>query len=108
MMPVDSMLPQQGNETQYDPDPQKDKTQNVQGMIQGAAQTGQKEIFDTAIIGGLLKQVDSGALVDKYIGDMILGMDRVGRVLFLFYQHGQDFKQRYGDEDMQELEDSLT
>ena len=72
-----------------------------------AASTGQKEIFDTAMLGSLVKAVDSPALVDEYMGDMILGLDRIGRILFLLYWHPDEFAERYGREDLIELEDSL-
>ncbi len=44
-----------------------------------AGQTGQKEVFDTAMIGGLLKSVRDDSMVDKYMGDLMKGLDRLGR-----------------------------
>jgi hypothetical protein len=38
---------------------------------------------------------------------MVKGMDKIGRMLFLFYWHNDEFENRYGKEDMDELEDSL-
>jgi hypothetical protein len=72
-----------------------------------AAQTGQKEIFDTTMIGGLLKAVRDDNLVDRYRGDLLKGLDRLGRILFLFYWHNEKFAERYGQQDMVELEDGL-
>jgi hypothetical protein len=46
-------------------------------------------------------------LIDRYLGDMMRGMDRTGRVLFNFYWHGEEFEDRYGKQDMPELEDGL-
>jgi len=89
----------------YNPDPKLDRS--VMDMINQAAQTGQKEVLDTAMLGGLLKTTDSNGMVDKYISDLILGMDRVGRILFLFLKYHEKFEDRYGTEDMVELEDSL-
>lgn len=89
----------------YDPNPQLDK--NIYQMVDEASQSGQKEVFDTAMIGGLISTADSDAMVDKYIGDLILGMDRVGRIYFLYLQKYDNFKERYGQEDLIELEDSL-
>lgn len=89
----------------YNPDPKLDKS--IMDMINQAAQTGQKEVLDTAMLGGLLKTTDSNGMVDKYISDLILGMDRVGRILFLFLKYHEKFEDRYGTEDMVELEDSL-
>ena len=60
MMPVTGM--EMGNPTDYDPtnvpDPMAMQT------AQQAAQMGQKEIFDTAIIGGMLKAVRQDSMVD--------------------------------------------
>lgn len=72
-----------------------------------AARTGQKEVFDTATVGRLTKMVDIGETVDQYLSDLVNGMDRVGRTLFLFYWHFDKFEDRYGKEDLPELEDSL-
>lgn len=72
-----------------------------------AAQTGQKEIFDTAMIGGLLKAVRDDNLVDRYMGDLMKGLDRLGRILFLFYWHNEKFAERYGQQDMVELEEGI-
>ena len=35
------------------------------------------------------------------------GMDRLGRILFTLYWHGEEFAERYGAEEMPELEDAL-
>lgn len=74
---------------------------------ENAATQGQKEVLDTAVITGLIKTVDSDARVDSYISDLLLGLDRVGRILFMFYWHNEKFKERYGQQDMVELEDNL-
>jgi hypothetical protein len=76
-------------------------------VAQQASQSGQKEIFDTAMLGGLLKAVRQDNIVDKYMGDLKKGLDRLGRILFLYYWHGEKFKDRYGKQDMPELEDGL-
>ena len=74
---------------------------------QQAAEQGQKEVMDTSIISGLIKTMDVDTVVDNYIGDLMLGLDRVGRILFMFYWHWDKFKERYGQQDMPELEDNL-
>jgi hypothetical protein len=77
-------------------------------MIAGqAANEGQKEVLDTAVIGGLVKLMDTDTRVDSYIGDLLLGLDRLGRILFMYYWHNDKFSERYGQEDMAKLEDSL-
>lgn len=72
-----------------------------------AAQSGKKDIFDTAVMTGLVKTVDVDAVVDSFLPDIIRGMDRVGRVLFMFYWHNESFRDRYGRQELMELEDAL-
>jgi len=72
-----------------------------------AAAQGQKEVLDTAVISGLVKTMDPDSSVDNYIGDLLLGLDRLGRILFMYYWHNEKFKDRYGQQDMVELEDNL-
>jgi len=72
-----------------------------------AAEQGQKEVMDTSVVSGLIKTMDVDTVVDNYIGDLMLGLDRVGRILFMFYWHWDKFKERYGQQDMPELEDNL-
>jgi hypothetical protein len=74
---------------------------------QQAAQSGQKEVFDTSMISGLLKVVRQDGLVDRYLGDLMKALDKLGRILFLFYWHQDEFEDRYGKQDLPELEDTL-
>ena len=93
-----------GNEQVYDPRLPDPKTM---ALGYQAAQSGQKEVFDTSMVGSLLKNVRSDSMVDKYLGDLMKGMDRIGRILFSFYWHGEEMQDRYGKKDMPELEESL-
>jgi len=81
--------------------------QATKRLADQAGRTGQKEVLDTAVISGLVKTMDTDAAVDGYIGDLLLGLDRLGRILFMFYWHNDKFKERYGQQDMIELEDNL-
>lgn len=89
----------------YDPFMMPD--QQTMQMAQEAGQTGQKEVFDTAMISGMLKAVRQDSLVDRYLGDLMKALDKLGRILFMFYWHGEEFEDRYGKQDLPELEDSL-
>ncbi len=75
--------------------------------VQQAAATGQKEVFDTAMIGSMLRAVRDDTMIDRYLPDLVKGMDRLGRILFMFYWHQDKFADRYGKQDLPELEDSL-
>jgi len=66
-----------------------------------------KDVFDTAVIAGLVNTMRVPDLVDSYIGDLVVGTDRTGRLLFLFYWHNEDMQERYGAEEMSEFEETL-
>jgi hypothetical protein len=76
-------------------------------LSQQAAQTGQKNVFDHATIGGLARLYDSSAVIDQYIPELTKALDRIGRILFIFYWKNEDFAERYGKEDLAEMEDLI-
>ncbi len=104
-VPVEGVGARRSDLSVYNPDTALDRKEV--STIQQAAQSGQKEIFDTAMIGSMLKAVRDDSMVDRFLGDLTKGMDRLGRILFMFYWHGDEFAERYGKADMPELEDSL-
>lgn len=104
-VPVDGMRASNTDRSVYNPNTQLD--QKAVSQVLDAASTGQREIFDTAMIGTMLRAVRDDGLVDRYMGDLTKGLDKLGRILFMFYWHGDRFAERYGKADMPELEDSL-
>jgi len=72
-----------------------------------ASEAGIKEVFDVTVLQQLINAADVSELRKDFITDMVKGMDKIGRMLFLFYWHNDEFENRYGKEDMDELEDSL-
>jgi len=76
-------------------------------LAEEAAAAGQRHVFDQAAIGGLAKVYDTAGVVDSYIPDFMDTIDRLGRILFLFYWKHEDFNQRYGNDDMVQMEDQL-
>lgn len=104
-MPVADMSASQTDRQVYNPNTRLDK-RDIRSVMQ-AAETGQKEVFDTAMIGSMLRAVRDDSLVDRYMGELTNGLDKLGRILFMFYWHGDRFADRYGKADMPELEDSL-
>jgi len=104
-LPVSGMSASNTDRSVYNPNPMFDK-KDVRTVVD-AAQSGQKEVFDTAMIGSMLRAVRDDSLVDRYMGDLTKGLDKLGRILFMFYWHGDKFADRYGKSDMPELEDSL-
>lgn len=91
----------------YDPSPEAMADPMSMQTAQRAGQTGQKEVFDTAMINSLLRAVRQDSMVDRYTGDLMKALDRLGRILFMFYWHNDDFVSRYGKADAPELEDTL-
>ena len=83
------------------PDPQ------TMQQVQDAAATGQQEVLDTSMLSTLLRSSRDDTLIDKHLGDLVKGLDRIGRLLFNFYWHSDKFSERFGDSEMPELEDAL-
>lgn len=81
--------------------------QQAQDLADQAAQAGQKHVFDQAAVGGLSKVYDTSAVVDSFIPNFMDSLDRLGRILFLFYWKHEDFNARYGSDDVVEMEDRL-
>jgi len=81
--------------------------QDSQRRAIDAAGKGQKEIFDLSVLSGLIRTHDINDKIMDWIKDMIIGNDRIGRILFMLYWHYEKFADHYGDEDMVELEDLL-
>ncbi len=50
---------------------------------------------------------DVDTAIDKNLPDIVTAVDKIGRSLFLLYFHMDDFKERYGQEDLADLEDTL-
>lgn len=104
-MPVEGMEASRTDPSVYDPFYMPD--QGAMQVAQQAAGSGQKEVFDTAMISGMLKSVRQDTLVDRYLGDLMKALDKLGRILFMFYWHQEEFEERYGKQDLPEMEDSL-
>jgi len=79
----------------------------IVGEAEQAASAGQKDVFDLAVLNGLIRANDIEELLGDMTKDIIVGNDRIGRILFLYYWHFDQFSEKYGDEDMKELEDTL-
>ena len=90
---------QSARELQADPE--------AMDLAMQAAQAGQRQVFDHAAIGGLTKLYDASAVIDSYVPEMSKALDRLGRILFIFYWKNEEFSERYGAEDMTEMEDML-
>lgn len=104
-LPVEGMRTASRNELPNNGPPMPDPA--AMNQAQQAAVTGQKEVLDTTMLSGLLKGTRREALIDKYLPDLVKGLDRIGRILFNFYWHHDMFEEEYGQQDLHELEDAL-
>jgi hypothetical protein len=80
---------------------------NAAGVATQAGAAGQKNVFDHATIGGLAKLYDIGSVIDSYVPELMTSLDRLGRIIFMFYWKNDEFAERYGAEDMSDMEDLL-
>jgi hypothetical protein len=75
--------------------------------ISKASRTGVKEIIDTQIMSELAKSAYSVDKVQDYLSVFMKALDRICRTLVLFYWHNEDFEERYGKQNLAQLEDAL-
>lgn len=80
---------------------------NIVSAAIKASGTGIQEVFDVAVIKSLINAADVSELRKDYVTELVRGMDKVGRILFLFYWHKDEFQDRYGKDELVELEDTL-
>lgn len=64
-------------------------------------------VFDHGVMASLAKTYDSQLFLDQYLVKLEDGLDAMARCLFLYYWKPQDWKQLYGADDLQELEDQM-
>lgn len=79
----------------------------VDQQIRAAIQTGQKEVLDTTLFSEMLSVVDDEDVIERYLPDLMKGVDALGRLLFNFYLHYDTFENRYGIDQLQSLEQNL-
>lgn len=65
------------------------------------------QIFEHGVVGTLVQTYDSVSMIDKYLPDMEQALDKLGRLLFLFYWKPRDFEDAYGADDMTNMENQI-
>jgi len=80
--------------------------ESVNAIMQ-AAQSGERDVFDIANISQLINKSDIDTPLDKYMSDLQLAMDRLGRIYFLMLLHGDKFSERFSQEDLPSMEESV-
>lgn len=81
-------------------------TKSVEAIIQ-ASQEGEKEVLDTKILSEMAKSAYPLDRVKDDIPVFVKAIDKLGRVLFMFYWHNDAFEDRYGKHSIEGIEDSL-
>ena len=76
-------------------------------LAQLADEMGASSLFDHGVVGSLAKTYDSSLLVEKYMPDLESALDKLGRMIFLFYWKPEDFSNLYGSDDQASLENLL-
>jgi hypothetical protein len=77
-------------------------------LYQTSKERGVGSMFEHGVVGALTNTFDSAALIDTYMPDLLSGLDRIGRILFLFYWKPEDFAQAFGSDDQSQLENKLV
>tara|TARA_B100002019_G_scaffold293479_1_gene321367 strand:- start:259 stop:2541 length:2283 start_codon:yes stop_codon:yes gene_type:complete len=80
---------------------------NADSLAQLSMDTGKSSLFEHGVVGNLVDTYDSTMLIDKYIPVMEEGLDKIGRILFLFYWKPNDFSRLYGSDDQSGIENKL-
>jgi hypothetical protein len=76
-------------------------------QVQDASKLGVKDVMDTTVLNTLATRKNTMGILSDYMPDLIKAVDRLGRLIFLFYWHNSDFQNRYGKQKMYDLEQSL-
>jgi hypothetical protein len=82
-------------------------TMSPDQIAQFASSNKLPNVFEHGLVGSLVQVYDSMSMIDKYIPDMEEALDRLGRILFLFYWKPRDFEDAYGADDMTNLENQI-
>lgn len=75
--------------------------------IDDASKTDVKELFDTQLMTELAKSAYSVDKAKEYLPIIARALDRICRTLVMFYWHNEDFEEKYGKQNIPQLEDAL-
>lgn len=84
----------------------KQREASIQMALE-AAQTGSPEVFNAGIIGTLAEISDVGELMREYLPDLDRALDRLGRMIFLYWWKYDSFKDQYSLDELAQTEDNL-
>ena len=96
-----------GDKVQFEAGDNMDTATPMQ-LYQMSQERGVGAMFEHGVVGSLTNTFDSAAMIDTYMPDLLAGLDRIGRILFLFYWKPEDFAQAFGSDDQSQLENKLV
>lgn len=70
-------------------------------------QIGSQQMFDAGALSGLAKTYDANYYMDQFTPDLLQALDKLARLIFLFYWKPEDMKESFGSDDMSQLESML-
>jgi len=76
-------------------------------FLQRASDSNSRQVFDPGMIGVLTRTSRSQSIVQDYIPELVDNLDRMSRLLLMFYWHNADFSEQYGIDEMADFEDLL-
>jgi len=76
-------------------------------FLQRASDSNSRQVFDPGMIGVLTRTSRSQSIVQDYIPELVDNLDRMSRLLLMFYWHNSDFAEQYGIDEMADFEDLL-
>jgi len=110
--PMNPNHPRDGYKTNIGPDNMFEQPEGpgIQESMQGAmggADMGDQLLSDAGTLVSLSSMTNIDTLVESYIKDLETALDKLGRMLFLYWWKADKFIEKYHDSDLQETEDSL-
>lgn len=83
-------------------------TMNPMQLYELSQSQGMDNLFEHGVVGSLVNTYDAVSLIEGWAPDLEKALDRVGRIIFLYYWKPEDFAQAYGSDDQTQLENKLT
>ncbi|GIW59070.1 MAG: hypothetical protein KatS3mg087_0136 [Patescibacteria group bacterium] len=76
-------------------------------IIKQLADSNDGEVFDVSMLAAILHVSDAQHLLEEYVPRLMLALDSLGRLLFIFYRHKDEMQDHYGKEDYTVIVDKL-
>ena len=84
--------------------------ENIQNEVNKAtalSENGMKDVFDKATMGSMTRLTDVTSEMRSYIPDLMTGMDKLARILFVFWHKPDKIKDKFSLNEFSETEDII-